>query len=65
MGGAFGSSSGSWYGSRYGCASASSQLIRFNGLKASNFSRRSMASGFALGYIDAKDSRFLNGKARM
>ena len=40
---ALGSSVGSWYGARYGWASASSALTRFLGSKTSMFSSRSMA----------------------
>jgi hypothetical protein len=42
---ATGSSEGSWYGARYGCARACSARTRFLGSNTSIFSRRSMAAG--------------------
>lgn len=61
---AVGSSSASWYGSRYGCARASSTVILFFGLNVKHLSRRSIASGFAFGYRDWNGRRFLKGRAR-
>ena len=65
MASAVGSSSGSWYGSKYGCLRASSTVIRFTGLKARSFSKRSRARSEVLGNMAFIGIFFLKGRERM
>eukprot|EP00982_Pelagococcus_subviridis_P017629 31553-Pelagococcus_subviridis.AAC.1 len=62
---ALGSSSTSWSDARYGCDSASSTVMRFDGSNASILSIKSIALGSASGYSLAKSTRGETGSERM